>query len=139
MIHDTIREIKQQFFAFRNGILADALRKYTSYDVIFGLQVPQIAEISRSLEPSLDLANALWNDKGVRESRLLAPYLFPIDKIDMDKCLTLASEIQTTEEADMLAFRLLKRLPFAAELVEEMETREDITDYMKFTLRNHLS
>lgn len=138
-MNETIREIKQRFFAFRNGILADALRKQTPYEIVFGLQVPQIAEIARSLEPSIDLAEALWKDVKVRESRLLATYLFPIPEIDKEKALKLASEVNTVEEADMLAFRLLKRLPFAIELMNAMESRENISDYMRLTLKNHLS
>lgn len=138
-MNETIRQIKQQFFAFRNGILADALRKQNSYEIIFGLQIPQIAEISRSLTPSLELAQALWNDSKVRESRLLATYLFPVDEVDPEKALLLSSQVNSVEEADMLAFRLLKRLPFATTLLETMESRENISEYMKKTLRNHLS
>ncbi len=136
---ETIRQIKQRFFAFRNGILADALRKQTPYEIIFGLQVPQLAEIARSLQPSMELAETLWNDSKVRESRLLATYLFPIDVVDEEKALRLASEAATVEEADMLTFRLLKRLPNASSILEAMDSRPEISDYMKSTLRNHLS
>ncbi|MBD5189396.1 MAG: hypothetical protein HDS95_03870 [Bacteroidales bacterium] len=138
-MNSTIKQIKQTFFAFRNGILADALRKQTPYEIVFGLQVPQIAEIARSLKPSMELADALWHDSKVRESRLLATYLYPIEEVDPEKAIRLASEINTVEEADMLAFRLLKRLPFATSLLSAMESRNDISDYMKKTLRNHLS
>lgn len=138
-MNGTIKQIKQTFFAFRNGILADALRKQTPYEIVFGLQVPQIAEIARSLKPSMELADALWHDSKVRESRLLATYLYPIEEVDPEKAIRLASEINTVEEADMLAFRLLKRLPFATSLLNAMESRDDISDYMKKTLRNHLS
>ena len=138
-MNSTIKQIKHTFFAFRNGILADALRKQTPYEIVFGLQVPQIAEIARSLKPSMELADALWHDSKVRESRLLATYLYPIEEVDPEKAIRLASEINTVEEADMLAFRLLKRLPFATSLLSAMESRNDISDYMKKTLRNHLS
>ena len=136
---ETISQIKKQFFAFRNGIIADALRKQYPYEVIFGLQVPQIAEIARSLNPSVELADALWDDAKVRESRILATYLFPVSEISMERALQLASEAKTVEEADMLAFRLLKRLTFAADLQEKMNSRDDISDYMKKTLSNHLN
>ena len=138
-MNEQIQAIKKQFFAFRNGTIADALRKQSSYGVIFGLQVPQIAEIARGLAPSMELADALWADENVRESRILATYLFPIAETDLEKALTLASQAKTIEEADMLAFRLLKRLPFAPDLHEAMESRNDISDYMKQTLANHLS
>lgn len=119
-----MKEIKQQFFTYRNGMLADTLRGYgVPHKIIFGLDVPQIARIAKSLTPSLELARKLWADFDVRESRLLATYVFPPSEVDMDMALRLASEVRSREEADMLSFRLLKRLPFASELLERM--RED--------------
>ncbi|MDE6296978.1 MAG: DNA alkylation repair protein [Muribaculaceae bacterium] len=138
-MNDTLKDIKHQFFAFRNGIIADALRKQTNYSVIFGLQVPQIAQIAKSLSPSMQLAETLWSEQSTRESRLLATYLFPVDEVDMKKALSLASQANNVEEADMLAFRLLKWLPFADSLLTAMGSRNDISDYMKRTLANHLS
>ena len=44
----TIQEIKKEFFTFRNGFLADTLRKAgMPYAVIFGLNVPQLGDIAR--------------------------------------------------------------------------------------------
>ena len=83
-----IKEVKKEFFAFRNGIVADALRKAgMPYKVIFGLQVPQLAQIARGLEPSMEIADKLWADKEVRESRLLAAYLFPLHQICEEKAI----------------------------------------------------
>ena len=75
-MQETLKNIRHQFFAFRNGIVADALRKQFDYRMIFGLQIPQIAEIARQYTPSSELAETLWAEKGNRESRLLATYLF---------------------------------------------------------------
>lgn len=136
---ETIKEIKQRFFAFRNGIIADAVRKQTGREVVFGLQVPQLAEMARSLTPSVELAETLWADRKVRESRLLATYLFPLGEVTREKALALAADVETVEEADMLAFRLLKRLPFAPDLLEEMIQSDSIPDYMKKTFANHLA
>lgn len=136
---EVISDIKKSFFALRNGILADTLRKAgMSYKVIFGLQIPQIAEIARGLEPSEELATELWKDREVRESRLLACYLFRTDETDMAKALELATDVRTPEEADMLAFRLFKRLPFAGELLDEMERRQDVPRCAAVSLRRHL-
>ena len=38
-----------------------------------------------------------------------------------DRALALAADVMTREEADMLAFRLLKRLPFAHRLLQRMK------------------
>ena len=135
-----LNDIKKSFFAFRNGIVADTLRKAgMPYKVIFGLQIPQIADVARSLSPSMELAQELWNDREVRESRILASYLFPVEEINLDKALNLARDVRTQEEADMLAFRLFKRLPFADSLLSAMENNPEIPQSSKTALRNHLS
>ena len=88
-----MKEIKHLFFTYRNGAVADTLRRYgMPYKIIFGLDIPRIAEIARGLQPSEDY------------------------------CMRLASEVITQEEADMLAFRLLKRMPFANALLSRMQS-----------------
>jgi len=117
-----MKEIKHLFFTYRNGMLADTLRSYgMPYKTIFGLEIPRIAEIARGLAPSAELADALWADREVRESRLLAAYLFPVETMTEEKAVALAADVRTQEEADMLAFRLFKRLPFAARLLDRLE------------------
>lgn len=135
-----LNEIKKEFFALRNGIIADTLRKAgMHYKVIFGLQIPQIAGIASKFTPSAELAMELWKDRNVRESRLLASYLFPLESVDMRMALELASDVQTQEEADMLAFRIFRRLDFAKELMKEMKkNNNDIPPYAVNSLKRHL-
>lgn len=136
-----IKEIKQKFFSFRNGIVAERLREspgYSNYNVIFGLMIPQIAEIAASLTPEMELAQKLWRDDKVRESRLLATYLFPIDEVSPEFALFLASQAANSEEADMLAFRIFKRLPFASELLENMKDSKVIPDFVVKAFAAHL-
>ena len=128
----TIQEIKHQFMVYRNGIVADTLRRSgMPYNVIFGLQLPQLGAIAReaissSTEAELeDLAKALWEDRTVRESRLLAPYLLKKEKITEDKAFKLAEDVQTIEEADILCFRLLRYLPYAAALSRKLKESEN--------------
>lgn len=135
-----LQSIKKDFFVFRNGIVADTLRKAgMPHKVIFGLQIPQIAAIAKDLTPSSELAEALWNDSEVRESRILAIYLFPVDEMSLEKAFRLLGSVRTPEESDMLAFRLLKRLPFASEILKEAEKDPGIPEYAVASLRNHLS
>lgn len=109
-----LQDIKKQFFVFRNGVIADVLRRAgMPYKVIFGLQIPQIADIARTLEPSTTLADALWADLEVRESRILACYLFPPTEVSEEKARALLSSVRTPEERDMLFFRLFRHLPYA--------------------------
>lgn len=126
MSHPTIQSIKKQFFTYRNGILADMLKNYGDpHEMIFGLDVPQIALISKSLKPDSELAETLWSDREVRESRLLAPYLFPIETVDITKAMKLASDVRSREEADMLSFRLLKHLPDSTEILSKLKEESD--------------
>lgn len=119
-LQDALKCIKRQFMAYRNGIVADTLRGagMDCYNIIFGLNVPQLAHIAGTIGPSLEIAEALWADVKVRESRLLATYLFPKEKVDKALAVRLMDEAQTQEEADMLAFRLLRYLSFLPELKE---------------------
>lgn len=138
-MQEGMQEIKKSFFTFRNGILADTLRKAgMPYRMIFGLQIPQIAAIARGLTPSMELADRLWADSDVRESRILATYLFPPEETTMDKALELLRSVCTAEESDMLSFRLLKRLPFAAELLAAIEEDPAVPSYAATSLRRHL-
>jgi 3-methyladenine DNA glycosylase AlkD len=139
-LHDIIKGIKRQFMAYRNGIIADSLRSAGyPYSIIFGLNVPQLAHISRTLTATPELAAALWADTEVRESRLLACYLFPHDMAQPDAEAFIES-LRTPEEGDMLAFRLLKHLPYASSLVEKYATSDNAMQrHLADILAKHLS
>ena len=130
-----IKEIKQLFFSFRNGIVAEAFRNVPNNpDVtIFGLQVPQLAEIARKAGKDHQLAGLLWADSGCRESRLLACWLFDPENVSQEDALRLCREALTREETDILAFRLLRFLPFARELAE------NLTGYSREALLRNLT
>ncbi len=149
-LQELTKEIKHQFMTYRNGIVSDTLRKAgMNYNIIFGLQLPQLSAISRSVMEkvsaeegitALTLAESLWNDKGVRESRLLSSYLFPPEEIPREKALELANDLITREEADILSFRLLRRLPFAADLAEELlRSANPLTAYCGEALQRNLN
>lgn len=122
------KAIKKEFFSLRNGMVADNLKKYFSSDsIIFGLMIPQIKEISERYPKSIELGFKLWEDKKCRESRLLALYLLPKDKIDKDEAKKLFKEVATYEEAELLSFKILRYLDFADNLLKEL-SEEDLND-----------
>ncbi len=126
MTSQIIKDIKHQFMVFRNGIVADTLRNAgMDYHIIFGLQLPQLSGIARTVTPDLSVAQELWNDRNVRESRLLACYLFPKEKVSEELALKLAESVQTFEEADILCFRLLRYLPFADSLTKKLAVSDN--------------
>lgn len=117
----TLQEIKKEFFTYRNGAVADTLRKAgMPYAVIFGLNVPQLGDIARRVADKSEerdaLGRQLWADTKVRESRLLACWVLDPVKLSQEEAAEMMAAVQTREEADILAFRLLRRLPYAEEL-----------------------
>lgn len=136
-----IRQIKHLFMTYRNGIVSDTLRKAGQpYAVIFGLQIPQISEIARQLSPSAALARTLWADTNVRESRLLSCWIFPVEELSPDEALAMALSVITREEADILAFRLLRRHPEAG-VIPDMITaaaKTPLQQYAAEALRRNL-
>ena len=73
--------------AFRNGIVADTLRKAgLSFGIIFGLQLPQLKKIAADIKaeyPDMKdlecLAKELIADNNVRESRILGFAIMPAE------------------------------------------------------------
>lgn len=111
---ELLRDIKHRFMVFRNGLVADALRKGgMPHKVIFGLQLPQISAIAKEIGKNDSLADMLWKDENVRESRLLAAYIWNPETLEEDKAVTLANSALTREETDILSFRLLRYSPKA--------------------------
>lgn len=137
-----IREIKHDFMIYRNGIVADTLRKGgIGHNIIFGVQLPVITTIAQNLSTQLspeemkELANRLWQDEGVRESRLLACRVYPPQLINFETALRMCREIKSVEEADILAFGLLRHTPWLEKIHVEIDKDDDCSIYKKPILR----
>ncbi len=117
--------LKRRIYAMRNGVVADTLRQSgCPHRFIFGLNLPQLNEIAESLEPSVELAEALWQDSASRESRLLAPMVYPREALTLDIARQLADNVAWSEDADILCFKLLRHAPFAVELASELVAKD---------------
>lgn len=116
-----MQTVKRRLFAMRNGIIADVYRKAGSpYRIIFGLNLPQIVEIAAETEPSRELSEALWANTTTRESLLLAPMIMPKETFTINDARRWTSSIPDSEAADILCHRLLKHMPYAAEIALEL-------------------
>lgn len=137
---NTMQQIKRQFFAMRNGALADNMRRAgASYRIIFGLNLPQIVEISRDFTPDADLALSLWNNTTTRESMLLAPMLFPREELTNEIALQWIDSAVSPECVDILCHRLLRHLPDAAQLIPKLaQSDSDIKHYAAIRLAFNL-
>lgn len=128
-----MKEVKHFFMTYRNGIISDTLRKAGDpHKVIFGLQLPQIAEISRNFPNKRSFAIRLWQDREVRESRLLACRIFPPEEMDPAIALEWTSDCRTREEADILSFFLLRKLPFASDLLVQLKEKKSLPEEVSY-------
>lgn len=133
-----LQSVKRRFFAMRNGIIADTMRRAGSpHRIVFGLNIPQIAEIARDSYGDVELACMLWENATTRESRLAAPMIMPPESMDMDMALSWANGVSGVEETDVLCHRLLRRLPFACELLERLVWEQSAT-YLTLRLAMNL-
>ena len=114
---DIVRNVRKQFFAYRNGIVADALRKNGDpHTMIMGCQLTDIATIAAAITPSKEVAEAFWADSKHRECRMIAPMLYPIDEMTETCAMQWAQRVECEEVADVLCHRLLRKLAFAERL-----------------------
>lgn len=123
---EKLRLIKQQFFALRNGVIADILRRSGSpFKVVFGLNLPQLTDIAAQFGPDPDLGRLLWRNTTTRESMLLAPMLMDVSSFSIDEAREWLSAAPATEVIDILCHRLLRHVAYAADLAESLSDASD--------------
>ncbi len=126
---NAMQSVKRQFFALRNGVIADVIRRSCGgYKIIFGLNLPQLTEIASSIGKNEELADALWNNKSTRESMMLAPMISDPTTFPYEKGEKWASEAATQEIADILCHKLLRHTPYALELAEKLAESDKAMD-----------
>lgn len=128
--------IKREFFALRNGIVADSLRRAGApYQIIFGLNLPQIVEIAAAKGPDRCLAERLWSNTTTRESLLLAPMIYPRGEMTRETAVEWVKAAPSAEVVDVLCHRLLRHLPFAASVARGLSLSErDLDRYCALRL-----
>lgn len=126
-----MQEVKRHFFALRNGIIADTIRKAGyNYKIVFGLNIPQLREIAATIGKNEELALTLRQNVTTRESLLIAPMIFPAENLTTEEAEQWAAECQTTEVADVLCHALLRHLSDAESLAKKLLTSDsEISQY----------
>lgn len=121
-----IQTIKRRFFAMRNGVIADILRRNGSpFRIIFGLNMPQIEEIARDLGKDKEIADALWANDSTRESKLLAPMLMVADDLSVGEIKQLIVQSQSVEIVDNLVHKLLRYRSDSLRLASDLAESDD--------------
>ncbi len=138
-MEETLREIKKRFRMAMNGIVSTSMReKGMEYRINFGLTLPLIRDIAKSFALNAEIAEHLWNEQ-VRESKILATWLYPAQEMTPEKMQQWAEEIPYTEIADMCCMNLFTELPFAMEKASEwIASEKDILRYTGYQLLNRL-
>ena len=132
-IQDILRDIRKEFFAFRNGIIADKLRKAGDpHTMIMGCLLVDITAIAQRTRESIDdetklaaIAQELWNDTNSRECRLAAPMLYPAQLMTLALAKEWCNTIETVEIADNLCHKLLRHIKDAEDLMSQLITQEN--------------
>ncbi len=121
-----MQTVKRHFFALRNGVIADALRRAGSpFRIIFGLNLPQIAEIAMKTPHSRELAEHLWSNTTTRESMMLAPMLVDRGGFTADDARRWIGSLTSHEVADVMCLKLLRHMPYALPLADELALADD--------------
>lgn len=111
---ETIKAIKKELRANMNGVASTYMRENgLAYHVNWGIELPRLRNIANEFEPSLSLAQQLWNEN-VRESKILATMLCPIEEFDEQLADFWVEQISTPEIAQMASLNLFSRTPFAS-------------------------
>lgn len=122
------REIRKEFFAFRNGIIADKLRKAGDpHGMIMGCLLVDVQGIAARTRDDIHdkeqlaaVASELWSDTNSRECRLAAPMLYPAESMTLEEAMQWCSTVETVEVADTLCHKLLRHLPDADALFRQL-------------------
>ena len=115
------QDIRKEFFAYRNGIIAEQLRAAGDpHTMIMGCQLTDVIAIAEHYEKNAELAQALWNDVNHRECRMAATMLYPTENFDIETAVAWCQSVESVEIADVLCHRLLRHLPYAKELWEQL-------------------
>ena len=103
-----------------NGIVSTSMRNQgILYKLNFGVSLPKIKEISLSYTPNASLAATLWKED-VREMKILATLLHPLEEFTEALAIQWASEVQHQEIAEQLTLNLLMKKPFVLSLAAQL-------------------
>jgi hypothetical protein len=138
-MNDIIIQIKKELRANMNGIASEAMgRKSEDYRVNFGVEIPRLHNIATEFQPSHELAQQLWKES-VRECRILATILQPVDSFLPEIADIWVDDIRTLELAQVASLNLFSRLPYASDKVFQwIASEREITQQCGYLTLCHI-
>jgi hypothetical protein len=123
---DILRQIRTDLRLSMNGVVSTSMRnKGVNYRMIFGVEIPVINRIAQKYQSDAILAERLW-EEDVREMKIMATLLYPVDQFRKNKALEWISVIKDQELREQICKNILQRLPYADELVvTTINSKED--------------
>ena len=139
--YNDMQLLKRRMFAMRNGVIADVLRKAGSkFQIIFGLNLPQLAEIAADTPHSLEFAQQVWSNATTRESMLIAPMLMPHGDFSQELAEQWIAQVPEAEVADVLCLKLLRHMPYAYQFALSLiDDADDMRRYAGLRLMCNLA
>ncbi|MBQ7691085.1 MAG: hypothetical protein IJT30_07855 [Muribaculaceae bacterium] len=134
---ETISMLKREFFARRNGVVADVLRRAGDpHDYIMGCQLADLLQVTAAMSCDAALAECLWRDVRHRECRLAAILLHPKGEMTSGTALRWANAVVSHEEADVLCHRQLRHCTCAPTLWRNLlnNATHELTQYTALRL-----
>jgi len=122
------------------------------YRVAFGCSLPDIKEIAGRIRVAMDddesmlfgltpveVAEGLWADEAIRESRMVAPILYPRGEMSIETAERWALQIPTPEVADVVCMYAFQ-YGIGQQLIERWENSpEAMLKYCANSLKRRLS
>lgn len=138
-MNDIIIQIKKELRANMNGIASEAMgRKSEDYRVNFGVEIPRLHNIATEFQPNHELAQQLWKES-VRECRILATILQPVDSFLPEIADIWVDDIRTLELAQVASLNLFSRLPYASDKVFQwIASEREITQQCGYLTLCHI-
>lgn len=138
-MNDIIIQIKKELRANMNGIASEAMgRKSEDYRVNFGVEIPRLHNIATEFQPGHELAQQLWKES-VRECRILATILQPVDSFLPEIADIWVDDIRTLELAQVASLNLFSRLPYASDKVFQwIASEREITQQCGYLTLCHI-
>jgi Predicted DNA alkylation repair enzyme len=113
-----LKRIRRSIYLKMNGVTADRMvSDGVAYAKNYGVSLPELKQMAGKIPHDKALAEALWRDK-VRETMLLATFVYPVEEFDEDRAAAWVTDVMTLELAENLSRNLLGKIPYVGSVVE---------------------
>lgn len=118
-VEEQLKKIKSALRMRMNGEISENMeRKGLSYKLNYGALLPEIKALSQKFTPNKLLAERLWHLR-IRETMILATYLYPIDEFSFETAQEWADMFPTQGITEICCFNLFSKLPYSERLISD--------------------